>query len=170
MKSRIDSIRSILSRISSRSINVNQLSLGGRLIFAVSSGHERGVNFTEWRLITKIESITASYYEIWDDHGKGKYYLDRSYFHLYKLDSTEEDESEYVLLHCDASEPLGIPHSAYKQSPHIHIKAAPNPLPKAHIALYNNRADEILQTIDSFDKALNESIQLFDSQILQLHI
>jgi hypothetical protein len=83
----------------------------------------------------------------------------------------EEDlkESEYILLHCDASEPDSSPHSKYKQSPHIHVEVAQQPIPKAHIALYNGRISEVLKSRAAFNSALVDSIGMLNSQILQAH-
>jgi hypothetical protein len=166
-RSRRASLNKTFSSVSGR-INVQQLSLGGKLIFSVSSGPELGRDFTHWRFNTKAKGITASYYEIWVHYSKNDYYLDRSYFHLYRINVVDRSESEYVLLHCDACEPGDGAYSLYKQSPHIHVKAADEPLPKAHIALYNGRVNEVLGSLESFDNALKECVQLFRAEILQL--
>jgi hypothetical protein len=138
------------------------------LIFGISDGYETGVNFTEWRFKTLCENIKGNYHEIWINHGNGNYFLYRSYFHLYKVSESDKTEAEYILLHCDASEPDDTPHSIYKQSPHIHIEVAENPVPKMHFALYNGRVKETLKGIDSFNQALKESIEMINDQVMKL--
>lgn len=152
-----------------KNINVYSRSLGGNLIFSISDGKETGTNFTDWRFQTISENINGSYYEIWTSLGKGSYFLDRSYFHLYSLDEQQLTESEYVLLHCDASEPDDTPHCSYKQSPHLHIEVAQHPIPKAHLALYNGRIKEVLKDLNAFNSALKETIEMLSSQILNAH-
>lgn len=46
--------------------------------------------------------------------------------------------------------------------------ALSGPIPRAHIALYNGRTAEVLKDLNNFDKALNETIQMIDSQILSM--
>lgn len=150
-------------------INIGLNSVRGNIIISVSDGREGGTNFVDWRFKTYVDDIKASYYESWNAHSMGRYYLERAYFHLYKMDVSAQVEKEYILLHCDASEPDGSPHSKYKQSPHLHFESAPQPLPKAHIALYNGGTSEVLKSLDTFNLALNDCIGLLDSQVLKLH-
>lgn len=170
-RSRTNDFINIFSTIAhrNRNIQVMNFSIRGNLIFAIADAWESGQNFTDWRFQTISKNIRASYHEIWNDHGKGKYFLERSYFHLYILVEEDFKEEEYILLHCDASEPAASIHSIYKQSPHIHVKAAPHPIPKAHIALYNSCLPEVLKSRTSFNRALSESISMLNSEILQAH-
>jgi hypothetical protein len=164
---RFTTLRDLFSPISKRGkhINIYPISLGGSFIIGISDGKETGSNFREWRFQTTNENIRGCYFEVWLKYEKENCFLERSYLHLYKT-TEPENENEYVLLHCDASEPDGTEHAIYKQSPHLHIEVAPYPLKKAHIALYNGRIGEVLKNIGSFNDALRESIQMINSQIL----
>ena len=146
-------------------VNVFDRSVAGSLIFGISDGHQNGSDYTAWRFQTLSVNLKANYHEVWASSGKDRYYLVRSYFHLYRFDG--EQEKEYILLHCDASEPDDAPHSIYKQSPHLHIECAEHPVPKAHFALYNGRVGQVLKNIINFDAALNETILMFKSQVLE---
>lgn len=170
-KSRNADLVKIFSTIAyrKRNINVRSFSVSGSLILGISDGLETGQNYRDWRFQTISENIKANYHEVWVNQGRGKYFLDRSYFHLYKVIEEGLTESEYILLHCDASEPMTTPHSVYKQSPHIHVEVAEQPIPKAHFALYNGRLVEVLKNRASFDAALLDSIAMLNSQILQAH-
>ncbi|MCW3089815.1 MAG: hypothetical protein JWP81_884 [Ferruginibacter sp.] len=88
--------------------------------------------------------------------GNDRYFLDKSYFHLYTYNN-DLKEFEYILLHCDTSEPNDTPHSIYKKSPHLHIEVAEHPIPKAHFALYNGRVAEVLRNIKAYNIALSET-------------
>jgi len=150
-----------------RNININGHSVAGSFIFGISDGRQTGQDFRNWRFQTIAQNITASYFETWTNSGRGKYFLERSYFHLYTLIEEDLKEAEYILLHCDASEPDNTPHAKYKQSPHIHVEVAEPPIPRAHIALYNGRLPEILKSRTSFNNALYDSIEMLNSQVLQ---
>ncbi len=160
-------LRDIFSPICKKKNNINVYSpvLGGSFILGISDGKESGSNFREWRFQTINDSIRGCYFEVWINYKKDNYFLERSYLHLYKFNESES-EDEYVLLHCDASEPDNSEHSIYKQSPHLHIEVAPYPLKKAHIALYNGRLKEVLKDLNSFNTALRETIQMINSQII----
>jgi len=134
------------------------------LVYGISDGVENGSNFKSWRFKTSANGISANYFEIWNSLESNKYFLERSYLHLF-LDENFK-EIEYIFLHSDASEPDNTEHSTYKQSIHLHVEAARYPIPKAHIALYNGRHIEILSSLSSFNKALKESIIMIKSQII----
>ncbi len=170
-KLRREDLVKIFSTIAHRqkNISVNNFSVTGNLVFGISDARQTGQNFRDWRFQTISQNITANYHEIWYNLGKGKYFLERSYFHLYTIVEEELKENEYILLHCDASEPDNSPHSLYKQSPHIHVEVAEQPIPKAHIALYNGRLAEVLKSRATYNAALKESIEMLNSQILQAH-
>lgn len=170
-KERRDDLMKIFSPIAQRkkNININNHSVTGSLIFGISDGRQAGKDFRSWRFQTVSQNITAGYFEIWTNFGKGKYFLERSYFHLYLLVEEELREAEYILLHCDASEPDNTPHGKYKQSPHIHIEVAEQPIPRAHIALYNGQLPEVLKSRASFNNALYDSIEMLNTQVLQAH-
>jgi len=171
-KVRRTDLLNIFSTVAERkkNININSHSIGGSLIFGISDGREPGQNFTSWRFQTTSQNITANYHEIWNNFGKGRYFLERSYFHLYTLVEEDFVEDEYILLHCDASEPDDTPHGIYKQSPHLHIEVAKDPICKAHLALYNGRVNEVLKSRSSFNQALKDSVEMLNSQILQAHV
>jgi hypothetical protein len=171
VSTRTSQLLDIFSTISlkGKKININNPSSGGNLIFGISDGIESGVNFRDWRFKTVSDDIVANYHEVWNTQSKGKYFLVRSYLHLYLFKKEELSETEYILWHCDASEPDHTPHAIYKQSPHIHIEIAQHPIPKAHIALYNGRVSNTLRDIETFNVALKESLIMIDSQILKLY-
>ena len=163
-------LKKIFDGISLRkgNLNVVDISSSGNFILGLSDASQPGSVFRDWRFKTTSPVIEGNYHEIWSDLGKGKYFMNRSYLHLFFQDRSELVEKEYVLLHCDASEPNDSEHSIYKQSPHIHIEMARDPIPKAHFALYNGRILEVLKNLESFDVALKESIEMIDSQVIKM--
>lgn len=145
----------------------NNRSIGGRsFIIAVSDTTETGTDFSTWRFKTYIPQFHAMYYESWIPFEDEIYFLQRAYFHLYKTKQYKLEEEEYILLHCDVSEPDDSNHSKYKQSPHLHIKSAEQPLPHAHIALNNCDLQFTLSSLDNLNNALRKSIEMIDDQVL----
>lgn len=156
----------IFSKISIKGLKVNfvHASIGGSIICGFSDSMTPGTEFKSWRFKTMSPDIIANYHEIWNQYNKNQYFLVRAYLHLFK--KTEDRVYEYIHLHCDASEPDNSPHAEYKKSLHIHVEAAEDPIPKAHIALYNGRP-EILTDLRTFNTALNDSVVMIESQVLR---
>ena len=77
---RLDLLK-IFSPIAQRKKNINVVnhSITGNLVFGISDGHQPGQNYRSWRFQTISQNITASYYEIWINLGKGQYFLERSH-------------------------------------------------------------------------------------------
>lgn len=167
LQQRPSELLNIFSSISKRGRNIHarNISLGGSLIFSISDGKETGTDFTNWRFRLLPESTVGNYFEVWRNIGKDKYFLDRAYFNIYAIEDLKE--FEYILLHCDACEPDGGKRAIYKQSPHLHIKVSPDPIPKAHFALYCDRINIILKDVTSFNNALAASIEMLDLEILR---
>ncbi len=111
------------------------------------------------------------YYEIWreDRTGNDIWTLERAYLHIYRVDAMrrEELETEYVLLHCDPNEPSNAAHSIYKQGPHLHVQAAPDPLRHAHVALNLSQLRDILSDAQTFTKAFKLSVVMLRDEVLE---
>jgi hypothetical protein len=145
-------------------ISIQFKSVGGAVIFGISDKHEFGVNYTDWRFRINEDNISALYYERWIVHEKDKYFLENAYFHLYtKSKENPLEEKEYILLHCDASDSGSV----YKQSPHLHIKCSTDPMPKAHIALFNGSSDEVLSSLKKFQKAFHDSVMMLNVEVVK---
>jgi hypothetical protein len=148
-------------------ITFNYRSIGGRaFIIAISDSTETGNEFTSWRFKTYVDQYHAMYYEKWIPLQDDVYFLSRAYFHIYKTRQTKLQEEEYILLHCDVSEPDDSHHAKYKQSPHLHIKSAEQPLPHAHFALNNTDLQLTLSSLDNLNNALQNAIEMIDNQVL----
>lgn len=150
-----------------RTIKVNHVNVSRDYIMGISDVYERGTDYTAWRFRTNLKNYYAMYYEKWIPYEKDIYYLDRAYFHVYRTNSERDTVEEYILLHCDVSEPDEADHAKYKQSPHLHLHSAEHPIPKSHIALNNGNLKEILESIDGMHLALKQAIDMIDDQILK---
>jgi hypothetical protein len=168
LTNRASAIRSILEDIASKKINIQQISLRPKIVFAVSDTFEKGQDYTDWRFRTFATNYKASYYEIWITNNNISYFLSKAYFHLYCIDDDyykATPNGEYLLLHCDPDDD-DLTHGIYKKNPHLHIKTAKHPLPHAHIALNLYSADQIYANLDEFSKSIKQSIKMIGDQII----
>ena len=117
---------------------------------------------------TRNRLFKASYYEIWDKvpGTKQDYWLNRMYFHIYKID--EDSTKEYVLLHTDPIDD-DITHGDYKRSPHIHIKdISDDNIAHAHIALNITDYDEAFSNITNLNDCFQKHVKMIANQILKI--
>lgn len=125
-------------------------------------------NYESWRFATFHRDFKAVYYEIWlplDIAKQDSWYLTKAYLNIFRIDRTKHDDKEYVCLHIDPEESEGE-NAKYKQSPHLHIKAADAPIPKAHIAIVNGFLEQILSSEKQLFKAMKLGIELIRVEIL----
>lgn len=168
LKSRNRQIISLFSSLARKQgkIVVNTVNIGGDVILAVSDIFETGSDYRDWRFKTKVENFNAMYYERWLPYEKNIYYLDRTYFHLYKIDYVSTSSQEFICLHCDANEPDNAEHALFKQSPHLHFSFADQPIPHSHIALNNGNLSAILTSIETLHRALKLAVDMIYTEIL----
>jgi len=135
----------------------------------VPSGTKLQGNPSEIRFRTKVSYIYATYFERWLRFYQGaeeRWYLERSYLHFYQVDRSNRTAPEYLLLHCDPNETRE--HALYKQSPHLHIKTAPEPWPHAHIALNVGYLEPMLKDASSLTAAFGAAVLMLKEQLLDL--
>ncbi len=121
----------------------------------------------EWRFPTKIKGVRANYYEIWRPlmvRGQPSFFLHQAYLTLFQKESPN-NEKELLALHCDPDEPDSRT-ALYKRGPHVHIKAAAQPIPKAHFALAKGQLDQVLSNVSSLTNFLAMGVQMIDDEVL----
>jgi hypothetical protein len=126
-------------------------------------------DFNNWRFATFHNNFRAVYFETWLPTDLKKldiWYLTKAYLNIYLLDRARQEEKEYICLHSD-TESEGDSQSYYKASPHLHIKMAEEPIPKAHIALANYHLAQILSSEKLFFQAMSWGIELICDEILK---
>ena len=143
------------------------------VVIGVHSGSPPDDRPTEWRFSTIVQGIRAGYHERWmaTDEKRKRFYMERSYLHLYRRRLNESEEREMIALHCDPNEPddSGLrKHATYKRGPHIHVTASDQPLPHSHIALNLCEVHEVLSSITSLHAAVSSGVVLLRDQVLDL--
>jgi len=140
----------------------------GFQVVIIARDKELTNNYESWRFATFHRDFKAVYYEIWlplDVAKQDSWYLTKAYLNIFRIDRTKRDEKEYVCLHIDPEESEGV-NAKYKQSPHLHIKAAEDPIPKAHIAIVNGFLEQILSSEKQLFRAMKLGIELIRVEIL----
>ena len=134
---------------------------------ALASGENTQGDYTQ-KKFPITETFQASYHERWQRNYSGReeyWYLERAYLHFYELNPETTDYDEYLLLHCDPNE--NREHALYKQSPHLHIEFAPEPWPKAHIALNVGYLKEMLTDADALTNVFKDLVVMLKDQVIQ---
>ena len=135
------------------------------VIWGVHDGARARRGYREWRFSTRVHGYVANYFEYWVRLNRNRWYLHRAYLTIFAIDQVE-GETEYLCLHCDPNEPPGTSHAAYKQGPHLHIKKANHPIPHAHLALNKGHLENVLESVSSLTKAMEDGITMIRTQVL----
>jgi len=168
---RFAEIRKILRPLSNTEIACNfyDARVGrGKVIAAYQGTKPEKYNYRDWYFKTVVSEFIGSYFELWEPNKSGtEWYLNRAYFTLFKKAGADKSPIEYVCVHCDPNEPDGAPHFNYKRGPHIHIKAAHDPIPRAHIALDLTNVNALINDIDLFNQSVERAMVLIKEEILE---
>jgi len=161
-----------LSRKDSGPACDQQLIGNSRLMLGAHEGVTMRSRIREWRFATPQRDCWANYYELWElvDSKSQRYCLNRAYLTIYRRNHTRypAEEEELLCLHCDPYEPddgtnLSV---VYKRSPHLHIEAADEPIPKAHFALAIGNLTEVLASTVNLTKSLAQCIEMIRHEVL----
>jgi len=137
----------------------------GSFIIGTHDGSPSASDYRDWRFSTIIPGYRAMYFELWIKQDP-KWYLDRAYLSIFRIEHGSRDETELLCLHCDPNEPPGE-HTLYKIGPHLHIVLAEHPIPHAHIALNKCHLDDVLLSLRSLSAAMAEAVLLIREEILE---
>lgn len=153
-------------------------------IIGTHDGSPPTSDYRHWTFATFRRDFRAQYFERWlkfvEDNDEG-WYLERAYLNIYRYD-VSRDGREYICLHTDPDcvpdksiekrDPILyrklVKQAPYKRLPHIHVVAAEQPLPHAHIALNVGFFDEVLDSVESLSRALKQGVQLLRDEVLEM--
>ena len=158
-----------ISRVSSGPAYQIKQSLSEAII-GTHDGSPSISGYRDWRFSTGHSGISAMYFEIWvpEDAHAELWYLHNAYLTIFRRPYPRAEENELLSLHCDPEE-LDVEDDSkgiYKRGPHLHIKAADEPIPKAHLALARGHLSQVLSSSAQLTEALDWSIQMIKDEIL----
>ena len=126
--------------------------------------------YRDWRFSTGHSGMSARYFEIWvpEDVRAELWYLHNAYLTIFRRPHPQAEENELLSLHCDPEEldDEDDCKAIYKRGPHLHIKAAEEPIPKSHLALARGHLSQVLSSSADLTEALGWSIQMIKDEIL----
>lgn len=168
--SRYDKIRRLLRplRPTSRDVGCNlkkEMHDGGRVVAAhdgltTSSGEK-------WFFRTFVGDVWADYTELWlPCQNAKKLTLRKAYLHLHRPGDTKGSLKEFICVHCDPQEDENSPGGRYKKGPHLHIRAADQPLPKSHFPLNLGHLNQVLESVDALTTAMGDAVQVLADEVL----
>lgn len=134
-------------------------------VIGTHDGSPSSSNYRDWRFGTFVPGLRAMYFELWKRVDEESWCLDRAYLNIFQTDPTTRTESKFLSLHCDPNEPDDAPHAIYKRGPHLHIQAANDPFPHAHIALTGKHLETILSSLDSLFKAIEWAVYMLKEEV-----
>jgi hypothetical protein len=153
-----------LSRITSGPAPERRGGSNGEIIIGVHEGSLIKSDFKDWRFATTVRGFLANYYEIWSvvDEKRRQFCLEKAYLTIYR------EDREFLCLHCDPNrtEIEAAEKAIYQKGPHLHVKCAEKPIPKAHLALTGVHLDKTLADAGTLTKALKWSIQMIRDEVL----
>lgn len=137
------------------------------LVFAVSDGNYMAeLDYLSWEFSTVSRRLFGHYFERWIETGRpgsDRYTMERAYLSLYRRD--EDGEQTYIAaLHVDPQDSTEL--RAVKQSPHVHIEDAPDPVPSMHLALEFERGHVVCQDRKSLTAAFTRAVKLVAREIV----
>lgn len=142
------------------------ISTQGVYIIGAHDGSPSKSHYRDWRFPTFVPYFRGMYFECWKKYNDEFGYLDRAYLTIFRINPSTREEVEFLCLHCDPNEPDNADHALYKQGPHLHIQAADDPIPHAHIALNRGHLEEVLNSVDSLSEAISWAVLMLKQEIL----
>ncbi|MDD5010642.1 MAG: hypothetical protein PHQ00_00790 [Phycisphaerae bacterium] len=82
------------------------------------------------------------------------------------IETGEGDIRDLICLHCDPKENSDDFIVICQRNPHLHIKAAENPLPKSHFPI-NIAEDKVLDSLEAITNSFKKAISLFNHEVLK---
>ena len=166
-------IRHLLQPLSKQPVGPawKTISRSGQYIIGVHDGSPPQSDFTEWRFATLVHNLQGAYYEIWIRLSDESWYLRQAYLSMHRTDRTSASNTvKFIALHCDPNEPDEASHAIYKKGPHLHIQAADDPIPRAHIALCVGHLNDVLSSVDYLSEAMGLAVRMLREEVLDIMI
>lgn len=140
-----------------------------RIAYAAHGGSPPG-DIRLWRFPTFHHDFFASYIEVWHpvDQPEGDYFLNSIALTLFRVYRPGREEREFIALHCEPNEEPGpaAAQNIYKRSPHIHVEAAENPIPKSHLTLAHPFLAEVLASEVALFRTIGLAIEMLRDEVL----
>ncbi len=139
---------------------------GGRVI-AAHDGDPTDSDYLGWKFRSFAGPLWCQYYEIWKPKNGNLWHLIRAYLNIYKIDPNTHSLKEIICIHCDPNDESDEPMRTFKRGPHLHVKAANEPLPKCHFPLNLDSLNRILSSRSLMTRAFEQAIKVVCKEVLE---
>jgi hypothetical protein len=139
---------------------------------------DRSKPYRERKLKSNLhQSIYFQYFEKWrPEPGTGIFVPTQTYLHLYVARDPEAEPIEIACVHADPDEKPNDPMDTtecrrcdHKRGPHVHISASEPPLPHCHLPLNLSQLDDVLKSVETLTKAMEDAIQIISHEIREAY-
>jgi hypothetical protein len=144
-------------------------SSGTEEIVVSAPGKSRSETYREWRFSTRAEQIQGQYFEEWANVGARRWELKHVCFHLFLVRSRFTPPEEIIAVHSEPSEDGLTLSSRLKKGPHLHVKAAGDPIGGAHFPLCLPCLNPVLNSIESLTGVMSELIGVLALEVVSKH-
>ena len=134
-------------------------------VLAVRSGEPLTSDVRRWSFPSSVDSVVCQYGEHWRPTRRDaqEFRLQSVYFHLLQHRGRDEEPKEIVAFHWHA---VGDG-SGYSNLPHLHVKAATDPLPRAHFGVALTAGPAEQDSVEFLDQLLDEAISMVEAEVLK---
>jgi hypothetical protein len=144
---------------------------GGKVLAAHGGGARADSDFQKWRFRTSCRDVECQYFELWRlSEGGDSAYLESACLHLYKINRSTHTSEPIVFLHAEPAANGETELSEFKRGLHLHVKGAPDPIPKSHFPLtishIDNHIDHVLSSIENLTTVFARAVIAIESEVV----
>ncbi len=128
---------------------------------------ETGASHRDRRFRTRVNWLTAQYFEVWaEDSSRKVWLMNQASLHLYWIEQPHSPERELVALHCEPGHFGATRTDRFKRGPHIHVSSDGNRLAHAHIPLNYCDLERVLASKDSLGDAFTKAVEILETEVI----
>jgi len=138
------------------------------LVVAVP-GEPSGGSYRDWTFPTKVERLRGQYFEEWAKVRQNEWELSHICFHIFLIEPGSTKPREIIAIHSEPGEDGRTLTSKLKKGPHLHIKAATEPIGSAHFPLCATCLETVLTSTERLLESFREIIEVLATEVVAKH-
>ena len=167
-RQRSEDIRRRLDQVSDGRVYVAPQPTSNDYFLTANYGQQVTSRRRDWSFPSIVDAIRCKYGEHWIsvDSTDQEFRLRSVYFQLLQHRGADENPKEIIAFHWH---PMNLPEESeygFKDRPHLHLQAAPDPLPKSHLGVALAVSTDNQGTVQYLDRLLDETIEMISAEVL----
>ena len=164
-------IKERLSRVSDRSLDIEIRPRQDICEITASYGGAPSSSTRDWTFPSIVDSVVCHYRELWIpiELTQERFRLEHILFHLLQDRGPDESPKEIVAFHWHPTTSVEGREHSQSHRPHLHLTAAPDPLPRSHLGVTLTVAMDDQATVEYLDSLLDEAIRMIAAEVLNLY-